>query len=128
MSVANFTPEERQRNIEVAKAKKEQRKQWALDNLKLDWEDEPHWRHLASAYSDKTINGKPYRLPTRYHPAASKHVVKFLKAYGLDREWYEEVTGWKNGNEEARKCPDMPAFAQIGFLLEAYDESVNHYG
>jgi len=60
-----------------------------------------------------------------YHKAGAKHVNRFLKHFGMSIEVYEDHTGFKNGNEEARKNPNLPAFAQVGFLLELLDEERN---
>ena len=90
---------------------------WAKDNLKLDWDDKSHWQELASKHG--------YRLPVYYEAAKSKFVNRFLKHFNLSKEWYTDVTGFKSGNDEMRKNPNMPAFAQIGFLLEAYNEEIS---
>lgn len=114
----NVTDEQRQEMLKQAAIKKQQNKVWAESNLKLDWVDKTHWQELARKYN--------YRLPVFYHPAKAKFVNRFLKEFGLTKEWYQDHTGFLNGNQEAKSNPTMPAFAQIGFLLEAYDGE-NHW-
>lgn len=112
--LADKTDEELAEIRAKAKASKDAKREWAKVNLKLDWGDESHWRELASTYS--------YRLPNRYDKASAKYVNRFLKHFNLDKEWYSDVTGFSNGNKEASANPTMPAFAQVGFLLEQYNE------
>lgn len=112
--LANITPEQRQEMIQKGAEQKRIKQQWAKDNLKLDYSDETHWRELASKHG--------YRLPVYWEKASSKFVNRFLKRYNLSKEWYEDVTGFKNGNKEAEKNPCMNAVCQVGLLLESYDE------
>lgn len=113
-NLPNMTTEERQEMIKKGAEVKREKQQWAKENLKTTWEDENHWRELSKKHG--------YRLPVWYEPAKSKHVNRFLKAKGLEKEWYQDHTGYTNGNNEAKSNPKLPAFAQIGLLLEAYDE------
>lgn len=108
---------ERAEIIEKAQQARKDKAQWAKENLKLDWEDEDHWRELSKKHG--------YRLPTRNQKAAGKFVNRFLKHFNLDKEWYQDYSGFKNGNEEARVNPKLPAFAMVGLLLEQYDEDVS---
>ncbi|MBG23725.1 MAG: hypothetical protein CMF22_10415 [Idiomarinaceae bacterium] len=94
--------------------KREEKRIWAEANLKLEWDDHSHWRDLASKYG--------YRMPNKHEPCGSKHTNRFLRKFGLSKEWYQDHTGFKNANEEFRVNPTLPAFAAVGFLLEAYDE------
>ena len=110
----NITPEQRKQMQEQAAESRKLKQEWARKNLKLDWEDDAHWRALASKYD--------YRLPVWYEPCSSKFTNRFLKKMGLSKEWYEEVTGYKNANIEAKENPRLPAYAAVGLLLEAYDE------
>ncbi len=112
----NLSPEQRQEMLQKAKESRKIKAKWAQENLKQDYLDESHWRDLAKKHG--------YKLPVKNHQAGSKFVNRFLKHFDLSREWYQDVTGWVNGNEEARKNPTMPAFAQTGFLLEAYEEEM----
>ncbi len=109
-----LTPEQREDMRKKSAESLVKKTEYAKKHLKLDWEDDYHWRLLASHYG--------FRLPRTYEPAAGKWVNRFLKHTGMTAEWYSDITGFKNGNEEARVCKDLPAFAQIGILLEAYDQ------
>ncbi len=115
--LADITPEERKELRIKGQEKLQEKQDWAAENLKMDWADEPFWRELAKKHGIK--------LPRSYEPAKAKFVNRFLKEKGLDKEWYEDQTGFKNGNDEAKANPRMPARAQVGFLLEAYDEELN---
>ncbi len=75
--------------------------------------DKGHWQELASKYG--------YRLPVWYHKAGSKFVNRFLKHFGLDKEWYQDHTGYVNGNKEAEENPYQTANATVGYLLDAYE-------
>lgn len=114
--LANITPEERAEMAEKARLKKEHSKEYAKQHLKNNCADEPYWRELSSKYS--------YRLPVWYKQAGAPHVNKFLKKFGLSKEWYEGWTGFKNGNQESHKNPTMSALQQIGILLECYDNDL----
>lgn len=111
---SHISAEERAIMMQKAAEKRAMKREWAENNLKLDWADDNHWRELSSKYN--------YRLPKIHEKAASKFVNRFLKHFGLSKDFYTDVTGFPNGNKEAEKNPNLPAFAQIGFLLEAYDE------
>lgn len=112
--LSNITDEQRQEMQRKAAEKKAAKQQWAKDNLKLEWDDKKHWQELASKHG--------FRLPVYYEPAKSKFVNRFLKHFDLSQEWYQDVTGYSNGNQEAKANPNMPAFCQVGLLLEALDE------
>ena len=114
--LSNITKEQRQEMVQKSKEKRAQKKAWAEANLKLDWADEQHWRELASKYG--------YRMPNKFEKASGKFVNRFLKHFNLDKEFYVLSTGLKNGNEEARLNPKLPAFAQVGLLLEQYNEDI----
>ncbi len=115
--LANITSEERKELRVKGQEKIQEKQQWATDNLKLDWSDDSYWRDLAKKHG--------VRLPRWYEPAKSKFVNRFLKEKGLGKEWYQDHTGYLNGNIEAKENPKMPAFVQVGLLLEAYDEEFN---
>lgn len=115
-SIADMSPEQRAEMRHKAEEAKRLKGEWAEANLKLDFADESHWRALASHYG--------MRMPPWYEKASGKYVQRFLKQFDKDAEWYTSHTGFKNGNEEARVCKDLPAYAQIGLLLEVYDDEL----
>lgn len=113
----NITAEQRQEMVEKSKEKRRANAEWAREHLVTEYADDKHWRELASKYN--------YRLPTWYSPASSKHVNRFLRNFNLTKDWYQDHTGYLNGNEEARKNPTMNSVQQVGLLLECYNEDVN---
>lgn len=112
--LANMTDEERAENLAKARQARIDKKQWALANLKTEWDDDGHWTELAKKYNVK--------LPSRYDKAAAKYINRIVKQLGVPKELYEEYVGLKNGNEEARLNPTMNARAQAGLFLECVDE------
>lgn len=110
----NLTDQERQEMKIKAQEARQAKREFAEKNLKIDWEDDSYWIDLAKKHQ--------YKLPQRFDKAGSKWVNRFLKAKGLDIEWYRDHTGIANGNKEALMNPAMTARAQVGLLLEAYDE------
>ena len=110
----NITPEQRAEMVEKAKQARHEKRQWAQENLTLEYADESHWRELASKYG--------YRMPNKHEKASSKFVNRFLKKFGLDKNFYIDHTGFVNGQKEAKANPKMNAVQQIGLLLECYDE------
>jgi len=105
-----LTAEERAEMQQKAKETRLAKKEWAQKNLKIHCADDHLWRELATQYN--------YRLPGYYEKAAGKFVQRWLKHFGKTKEWYMDVTGYANGNEEARANPTMTARQQLGLLLE----------
>lgn len=111
----NVSAEDRKLMQEKAAEKRKKQKEYAEANLKLDFEDENHWRDLAQKSG--------FRLAQRYAPSTeTKHVRKLLKHLGKDTSWLEEVSGVKSIKVFCSMNPSWPAFAIQGTLLENYFE------
>ena len=112
--LATLTPEQRQENLEKAKAAREAKKK-AGENLKQDWLDENHWRSLASKYGT--------RLPLSYIPASdTKYIRRILKKLEIDPKEWLEVEGYKSLGDFGKQNPNTPAWVHVGLLLEWWDE------
>lgn len=110
--LSNISQEERLEMVQKSKAKRQAKREWAEKNLRMSWADESFHRDLASQYG--------YRLPNINEQASSKFVNRFLKKFNLDKNWYQDHTGFKSGNDESRANPTMTACESIGILLECY--------
>ena len=109
------TPRDMSIYKEQAAASRLAKKQWAEENLKLTYEDAPLWRELASKY--KT------RLPSYVHPnTASKYMKRVMNHLGVDSKEYLADCGVKNFKQLAELNPEYTAMAEVGHLLEWYDE------
>ena len=109
------TPRDMSIYKEQATASRLAKKQWAEENLKLTYEDAPLWRELASKYNT--------RLPSYVHPnTASKYLKRMLTHLGVDSKEYLDACGVKNFKQLAEMNPEYTAMAEVGHLLEWYDE------
>ena len=108
------TPRDMSQYKEQAAASRLAKKQYAEEHLKIDYMDAPLWRELASKY--KT------RLPSYVHPnTASKYLKRMLTHLGVDSKEYLEACGVKNFKQLAAMNPEYTAMAEVGLLLEWYD-------
>lgn len=110
--------------LDIIKAQeaKTEKIEWAKANLRLEWEDMPHWRDLAKKYS--------FRLPAYYQPGTeSKYLKRLLKQHGVDSGFYlQEICGVRAFKELYSLNPTFPAFVEVGLALEHIDETKNSYG
>ena len=108
------TPRDMSQYKEQAQASRLAKKQYAEENLKLDYADSPLWRELASKY--KT------RLPSYVHPnTSSKYLKRVMNHLGVDSKEYLADCGVKNFKQLAAMNPEYTAMAEVGLLLEWYD-------
>ena len=108
------TPRDMSIYKEQAAASRLAKKQYAEENLKLDYDDLPHWKELASKYST--------RLPSYVHPnTASKYLKRVLTHLGVDSKEYLESCGVKSFKQLAEMNPEYNAQAEVGLLLEWHD-------
>ena len=109
------TPRDMSIYKEQAAASRLAKKQWAEQNLKLSYEDSPLWRELASKYNT--------RLPSYVHPnTASKYLKRMLTHLGVDSKEYLADCGVTTFKQLAEMNPEYTAMAEVGHLLEWYDE------
>lgn len=109
------TPRDMSIYKEQAVASRLAKKQWAEENLKLDYADSPLWRELASKYNT--------RLPSYVYPnTSSKYLKRVMNHLGVDSKEYLEACGVKNFKQLAAMNPEYTAMAEVGHLLEWYDE------
>lgn len=116
MTNSNFkvmSDEDRVKSAQV----KEEKKQWALANLKQDFEDLQVWKDLASKHS--------VRLPIYYAAGTEiKFVKRMTKKLGVNLDEFLESTGFTTLKQMALSNPTWPSYALCGILLE-YAEEVN---
>lgn len=95
------------------------KKQWALENLILDYEDEQHWMMLAKKHG--------VRLPSQYIPNNElKYMKRIMKKLGIDPKDYLDACGVTTLKGLVKLNPTWNARAEIGLLLEYFDDSVNN--
>lgn len=116
MSNLNFkvmSDEDRLKSAQV----KEEKKQWALANLKQDFEDLQVWKDLASKHS--------VRLPIYYAAGTEiKFVKRMAKKLGVNIDDFLDSTGFSTLKQMAVTNITWPSYALCGILLE-YVEEVN---
>jgi hypothetical protein len=119
--LSSLTPDERSKLLREAQEtkliKREAAVRHAEKNLKLDWDDIPHWKELASKHG--------VRLPIWYLPADVKQMRKIVRKLGKDRVWWSDEFGFSQYKDHLKANPSMPAFAFAGFCLEAIEEALH---
>lgn len=108
-----LTDEARVRNIEKSKAARVLKKQFAEDNLKLDWQDENYWREICSSIGVK--------LPQRYD-VGTRSIKKIARKLGVDLNEFLDGTGFRTLRQFEVANPTWPAFALAGIFIEWYIE------
>lgn len=112
--LGNMTKEQRAENLEKARKAREE-KQKAGENLKQDWTEENHFRKLASQYG--------IRLPVIYISNSEvKYLKRTMRALGIDPKDYLEYCGFTNLKQFHKENPLTPAWVEVGYLLEYFDE------
>ena len=115
MTFGTITQEDREKGKQARLAKKE----WALENLILDYEDEPHWQMLAKQHG--------VRLPSQYVPNNElKYMKRIMKKLGIDPKDYLDACDVTTLKQLVKLNPTWNARAEIGLLLEYFDDSVNN--
>jgi len=109
-----ISEEQRLKNQAKAAETRELAKRYAKDNLKLDFEDELHWRSLAKEAG--------VRLPVWYESFNTRRVKRLCKALGRDTDWIKECWGVSTLSEIGEKNPTWPMFAIFGLILEDHFE------
>lgn len=112
--MTNFTPiteEQRQQ----AKQQRLDDQEFARNNLKITYLDQPHWVNLASKYGSK--------LPLWWKPASDvKYLRRIAKKANFDLTLFVQSTGCSNIKEYADLNSNYTALGVSGPLLEFIDE------
>ena len=113
MSNPNFTPiTDIQR--EQAKQQRLVDQEYARNNLKIDYIDQPHWVALASKYNCK--------LPGWWYPSSDvKYLRRVAKKANFDLNVFVESTGCSNIKEYADLNSNWTVLGLVGTLLECID-------
>lgn len=114
MSNPNFAPiTEEQR--EQAKQQRLTDQEYARNNLKVSYIDQPHWVGLASKYNCK--------LPGWWYPSSDvKYLRRVAKKANFDLNLFVESTGCSNIKEYADLNSNWSVLGLVGTLLEYIDE------
>ena len=114
-----ISPEERKRNLELARVAKEAKVE-AGKSLRQDWAESPLWDYLRSELKIKS--------PLYYLPSTDiKHYNRTMKKIGKDSAWFKEhfapsVNKWNEWNK------NVPAYVLQGLMLEAaYPDLANKF-
>lgn len=113
--LTDLTTEQREELREKSRLTKEAKKK-AGENLFQDFGDDlTHWRSLASEAG--------VRLPAAYLPNSEvKYIRRVANKLGIDMQEYLDACGVTNLKALARLNPSWPIVAEIGLLLEHWDE------
>lgn len=109
--LSELTDEQRLELQQKRKESADREKQYAEDNLQLDYLDDSAWADLAKQYG--------VRLPIRYKAPSTKIVRKALRAIGKDVQWFKDVWGIKKVEDAWLMNPRLNARAVVGYTLEA---------
>lgn len=120
MSNPSFTPMTEQQREEV-RLKRITDQEWAKENLKDNFADEPVWRSLGSDYS--------VRFPQRHVPGTElKYLKRACKKLGLEISTFLESTGFSTLKQFAQANKTYPSWALVGLILEFHhDHKTNEY-
>ena len=120
MSNPSFTPMTEQQREEV-RLKRIAQQEWATNNLKDNFADEPVWRSLGSDYS--------VRFPQRHVPGSElKYLKRACKKLGLEISTFLESTGFSTLKQFAEANKTYPSWALVGLILEFHhDHKTNEY-
>lgn len=114
----NMTPEQRAEMKEKARIAGEERKAYAIANLRIDTLDHKGWRELAKKFK--------VRLPIIYHPADAKQVRKALKKVSRDIPWARINFGFKRVEDVLEMNPSMTGLEFMGMCLELVEFEQNN--
>lgn len=114
MSNANFVPMSDQQR-EEAKQQRLVDQEYARNNLKINYIDQPHWVSLASKYNCK--------LPLWWKPSIDvKYLRRIAKKANFDLNIFVDSTGCSNIKEWVGLNPNYTAVGVAGPLLEFIEE------
>jgi len=109
----NHLKELTQEDREAIAQAREDKKDWALNNLKLEYADMPYWENTASELG--------VRLPQWMHPGTDvKYLKRVATKLGYDINIFIEETGFSSLKSFAQANNTYNARALCGILLESY--------
>jgi len=111
-----FTEEERLLAQEKARQTKIAKKNYAEQNLKTTFSDEPYWSHKSSELG--------IRLPQK-HDVGAKGMRKVAKKLGVDLKAFLETTGCANLNELVSLNPTWNSRSLAALIMEFHLEKQN---
>lgn len=98
-------------DVEKAQAARRAKAQWAKENLKLEYDDEEHWKELSKLYN--------FRLPIYNIPNTStKYLKRFFSHMKLDIKDYLDYCGIGSVKELVSLNPEYTARAEVGIAME----------
>lgn len=114
MNNPNFAPiTDEQR--EQAKQQRLIDQEYARNNLKINYVDQPHWVTLAAKYNSK--------LPGWWYPSSDiKYLRRIAKKANFDLNLFVDSTGCSNIKEWVNLNSNYTALGAAGSLLEYIDE------
>lgn len=93
--------------------------EWALTNLKTEYEDKALWSELASSYGVK--------MPLWWKPASeTKYVKRAAKKVGVDINLFVQATGFTTLKEFVSANPKLSAVGLVGLYLEEVQDIKSH--
>ncbi len=107
----DMTPEERALVLQKAQETKLEKKRFAEENLKVEYEDENHWRSLASELG--------IRLPQKYE-VGPRGVRRVARKLNIDLKLFLEEAGFNTLKDLCSANPKWTSLALAGLLLEWY--------
>ena len=114
--LANITPEKRIEMTLKAQAKRAELRE-AGKGLISSFLDEKHWKQLASLYG--------IRLPAKHIPSTqTKYLKRVAKKLNFDYKDYLEDCGAKTLKQLVEMNENWPAYAEVGLMLEHYNEKM----
>ncbi len=100
---------------EQAKQQRLADQEYARNNLKINYADQPHWVSLASKYNSK--------LPLWWKPASDvKYLRRIAKKANFDLNTFVESTGCSTIKEWVNLNSNYTALGVAGSLLEFIEE------
>lgn len=112
----NLTPEQREELRQKSRLTKEAKKEAGKDLFQDFGDDLNHWKALASKAG--------VRMPASYLPNTEvKYLRRVASKLGIDMQEYVEACGVTNLKALAKLNPNWPIAAEVGLLLEYWDEN-----
>lgn len=96
-----------------ARAARAAQHEWALENLRRDFLDDPNWTELARV--------RGVRLPRWSNPRTPGSMRRWLRKLGLSVDWYRDQNGYRTLGEWIKANPRWPLRTFVGLCLEEHE-------